>query len=522
MAEYFNESNQSVIRGRLDNGTFVYLNASEAGHLETEVHGPLSMFGELSAVGVTPSFQADAIYGLSNETMTATQMGGASVTGISGLWVCDSTASTSGLASLRTRRIIRYRPGQGAGGRFTAMYDTPAVGNSMLVGLANSQNSLLFGYLGITTGFGILYGNGGTSHVNKLQVVTASTAVQDATITLNGTPFTVRLPITSSVQETAYAISTGIFNTVQPGWVADAVDDSVYFRSLITGPLTGVFLSTFPSNGSGTFSTYVTGLSPTNQFIPQNEWNVDTLDGSSSSSNPSSMKLVPENGNVYQIKYQYLGFGRISFYVEDDYTGELINVHNINYTNRYQRPSMYIPSYFFSMSSRNTANNTSKKVMSASCLGFLEGQLKRLGAKRNYRATKVSIGTSLTPVFSIKVRDLINGGKVNMNEASIKTVLAANSNSTRTMEFAIIENAHLNKANFQHIDLNSIICVDTTATSYSGGVEKFGGAVAQGNNATIDLSQYFLTLEPNDVLTIVARATSGTVDASISIQWDED
>lgn len=87
--ESFNESNRVVIRGILDNGEFRYINMSEDGHIEAEIHGPTSAFGEVSFAQNTPVFQADASYGLSSEHMLGVEMGGGSVTGVNGMWLCD-------------------------------------------------------------------------------------------------------------------------------------------------------------------------------------------------------------------------------------------------------------------------------------------------------------------------------------------------------------------------------------------------------------------------------------------------
>lgn len=427
----------------------------------------------------------------------------------------------SGLASIRTRRILRYRPGQGAECRFTALYDEPAVGNSMLAGLANSQNSLLFGYFGVTTGFGILHGNSGVCESRSLTINTKSSASQNATVTLGGVSFVVPVTNGADTAATAWDIASGVYNTIQPGWQAQAIGSTVVFRCLTTGPQTGSFGVSFPTNGSGTFSIVTTGVSPNNIFIPQSSWNIDTLDGTGGAGNPSTVALNPQKGNVYAIQYQYLGFGAITFKVENPSTGELVHVHRIKYSNTDVLPSMSIPSYFFSMSSRNVGNNTSKKLYSASTAGFVEGQVRRLGTKRNHRITK-TVGTTLVPLFSLK-NIMVFRGKININEVIPLNLMATNTSTTRSVELVVVEGGRLNNAaSFSQKDSNSKVLIDSSATSYSEGVEVFGGVVGVTNTMVLPLSAFNIALEPTDTMIIAARTLAGTADVSVSLQWDED
>ncbi len=51
------------------------------------------------------------------------------------------------------------------------------------------------------------------------------------------------------------------------------------------------------------------------------------------------MYLSPTKGNVYKMQYQYLGFGQLRFFIEDQQTGGFILVHTIDYANRNTVPS---------------------------------------------------------------------------------------------------------------------------------------------------------------------------------------
>ena len=57
------------------------------------------------------------------------------------------------------------------------------------------------------------------------------------------------------------------------------------------------------------------------EFVSQDQWNIDTMDGLGTSMNPSGVKLDVTKGNVFQIQTQYLGFGGILYSVENPRTG---------------------------------------------------------------------------------------------------------------------------------------------------------------------------------------------------------
>lgn len=56
---------------------------------------------------------------------------------------------------------------------------------------------------------------------------------------------------------------------------------------------------------SGTFATVRTGVTNTDNWIYQSAWNIDRMDGYGA----SGIVLNPQRGNVYNIEYQWQGFG---------------------------------------------------------------------------------------------------------------------------------------------------------------------------------------------------------------------
>lgn len=58
-------------------------------------------------------------------------------------------------------------------------------------------------------------------------------------------------------------------------------------------------------------------------FVPQEEWNVDPMDGTG----PSNDVLQPEDGLIYNVTYSWYGFGNFCFQVYSKETGRMQTVH---------------------------------------------------------------------------------------------------------------------------------------------------------------------------------------------------
>lgn len=109
---------------------------------------------------------------------------------------------------------------------------------------------------------------------------------------------------------------TGVFGTLasdtykKMGYYNDS--DGLIFQS--SGSTFGITLRTSTSG------------SVVDTFIPQSEWNLDTLD-TGNTLNPSGIHLDVSKTNIYVINFQWLGVGRVNFAVDID--GQIVPVHEI-------------------------------------------------------------------------------------------------------------------------------------------------------------------------------------------------
>lgn len=285
------------------------LGGSGGGAAAVVIDGPLAGFGEVATEIPTPAAQVDFIYNVNGAILaTYTYLAGSLITQAAGEAVVSSGTNAAGYARLFARRVIRYRPGQGSLVRLTARFSAGIAGNRQLIGAYNVTAGYQFGY--IDDVFGILHTSSAGVEIQALTITGAPAAPGNVTVTLDGGPaVTVAVTASGSTAICAWEISQTSYSQVAGGWDAMALGNVVYFIRRIAGPAGA---SAFAAGATGTvaaFTTPTVGVNPTETFIPQSTWNVDKFNGTGA----SGITLNQQNGNIYAIQFQYLGYGDAFF-----------------------------------------------------------------------------------------------------------------------------------------------------------------------------------------------------------------
>jgi hypothetical protein len=150
---------RTIIWGKtLGGGVYEPVATNGDNSLVVSIAEPSTAFGEMNTAENTPTCQVDFIYGINTNLTSNSTASGGLVQWYDGMANVATTASTSSSASLLSKRYVRYRPGEGVKGRWTAMFTTGVAGNTQLAGLASdSTDGMFYGYNG--TSFGIMYRN---------------------------------------------------------------------------------------------------------------------------------------------------------------------------------------------------------------------------------------------------------------------------------------------------------------------------------------------------------------------------
>jgi len=501
----------------------VYIRADQYGNLLGEGATHKSAFGELISIPITPVIQLDGLYGLTSnkfETFVGAASGTANTTPT--LMQVGTESGIGGYGVIRSRRAVRYRPGQGALCRFTAKFHTGTAGYTQRAGFFAQEQALQVGYDG--TSFGILRENGGKAHIHVFQITTLDAG--DVTVELNGTSYAAVTVSGTTLGDRIASLSAGLLldNSFSEAWIPEYDNTKICFLSRSLGVKGGAYSMSSTATISTTNSTIQTGISTTATWIPQTSFNIDTLDGNG----PSGVLLDPQKLNVYQINFRWLGAGEMRFAVENPINGDMIFFHHIHYTNQNTDVHMDNPSLkigYVAASLGGTGTNVI--VQGASMMGAVEGLISPTAqptSATNTRTSGMSSGTEWT-VLGIK-NNVIHTNKINMREMILKSLSVGGTTSagaplTVTMWYnpVTIDNlAWLPRGN------ESASSYSTTETSVTttGLVPLFSILLSDNSSEIVNLDDLRIVIPPNNEIVITVISTANINRAGAALTWLED
>ncbi len=465
---------------------------------------PKTAFGEVSTSDLVPVVQLQFPYNI-NTILTesrANQSGG--VTQSLNMANLSTGGSTNSSAQLLSKEHIKYNPGQGGLIRFTGVFTTGVANSIQIIGIGDSGDGYFFGYNG--SDFGILVRKGGNPEVRTLTIGTKSSHVDTITITLDDDAETT-VSVTNGADKTVTAneIAVHDYSNVGRGWTAEAVGADVIFYSWSSGPRTGTYLLSDVTSAIGTFDRTLVGIASTDIWTAQTAWSEDKAAGA---------EVLPvidfTKGNVFQIRYQWLGFGMISFWIENPSTGLMIRVHQIEYANANTSPSINNPTLPLCAFVGNTTNISDLTIDIGSMAGFHEGKDELLGPRHGAKNNKTNAGATEVPILTIRNKTVYQSV---FNRTEVKILFIAMSvEHSKPMTVNFYENSTLVGASFSDIDTNtSIVQKDTSATAFSGGTLLFSIDLGKEDSEIIDLSsdKHAGILLPGNHITATSIPNSG-------------
>ena len=479
-------------------------------------------FGEVLMAELTPIVQIHSAYNINTRLMDARDNNGSSSIA-NNMFKVSTGAATNRSSSLLSKIAVKYNAGQGGLWRGTAVFTAGAANSTQYIGIGTSAEGFFFGYNG--TAFGILRRQGGSPEIRTLTITAASQDAESIEITLDGDSTGAAVVVTAQVADnastrtlTANEIADHDYSDVGQGWQAHSMGPNVVFESYNAASQTGTYEITTATSAAGTFAQSVAGVAPTETVVAQASWNVDKAAGAETL--PS---LTFTNGNVFEIRYQWLGFGAIEYYIEKPSTGKFILVHREEYANANTTPSLDNPTLPTCMAVANTSNTTDIVLQSASQMGAIEGKDLEEGIVNNITAEDTGTGTSETPMFSIH-NHTIYQSKVNRVRVELTTFSASIDSTTanKPSTIRVRLNPTLTGASFSAVDVNtSVVRKDTSATAVSGGSLLFSEIITEGASPIIDFTKIIEKLNPGDTITVSLESSSGNVDSVISLNWLE-
>jgi len=455
------------------------------------------------------------------DTVVETSGTGASVTATEDAggpdYVIQSGTAAAGYARLFSRRSLRYRPGQGSLFRFTSKFTQGVADSEQIAGPMTVGTAMCFGYSG--TEFGLLHRTSGLADIHTLTLSAGASGNETGTVTIHGTAYPVAIT-SGTTAKNAYELVQQVY----AGYTATQNDGTVTFVSDTAGEGSGALSYASDGTSAGTFGSTEYGAESVDTWIPQSEWNIDTLLGNRSRG--EGFVFDPTKYNVFQISQQYLGAGALLFQVEDPNQGAFMDVHRIEYPNKNDTASLTTPIFKMGWVATNSGSTTNVTMRGASAAAHVEGPIVRFRGADGHGAALAGIGTNLTEVLSIRVRCDFNN-KRNATEA-IPIALSAAVDGTKPAIVALLLNTNLTSATnwSYHKQADSIIELNETGSAITTGganEEEIGTfSLSKSGSIVDDLKKFEIRMAPGDVLTVAVQATSGTTDASVSLTWIED
>jgi hypothetical protein len=223
-------------------------------------------------------------------------------------------------------------------------------------------------------------------------------------------------------------------------------------------------------------------------------------------------------GNVFQIRYQWLGFGSIEFACEDPATGHFIIVHRVKYSNANTRPSIDNPTLPLYAGAVNAANTSNLTMSIGSMVGGTEGSDPQTGIRHGFEGTTSAANTVLTPIITVK-NNLVHQSRNNRTRMKVVLVSAA-VDHTKPVILEFWANATLTGAVFS--DYNAAVsCTssDTTASAMTGGVFLFSLPLGRTGSTIFSLDERTSAVfMAGDMVTVGAKTVSGTgADATVTL-----
>jgi hypothetical protein len=289
-------------------------------------------------------------------------------------------------------------------------------------------------------------------------------------------------------------------------------------------PVDGYFFG-FDGVTYGVFH-YIRGVKT---FIAQANWNGDKVDGSAG----SSFTLDPTKGTPVMIKYPYLGYGDIFFYVQHPSTGGWVLVHTIQYANTVNTTQLSNPTLVFTGFTANSGNTTNQTMYCGSVGIFISGERSFVGNPRWGIDNSKSAITTETNILSIRnastYNGIVNRGLIRLSYLSIGSSANTGVYAIRFKIGATLGGTPaFNPVNGTSVDDgvtitngNSVASFDTAGTTVTGGTY-IGGLVGDNpNNDSLDLEKYDLFIAPGQTLTI-SGFSSNASQIIVAVNWSED
>ena len=353
---------RSILSAKNPQGTYSNITTSIDQSLDVSVLNPNTAFGELAIARLTPFIQQQFTYyngAMSTNNFFSIKLsGGGEVNGGNGQMTLSSNTNEGSHAIYQSLKLTKYRPGQGTRFRGTVSFSPSRSNLIQVFGFGDSSSGFFFKDSG--SGMTTVRRNGGRREIQKLEIITEPTADGTCIVTLDDIPNYVQILDADDLGGVAYKIANSPdipWADIGDGWFVWYDTTNVYFESIFSkDTYTGTYslAAGTATSTDGTFTQLVAGVNHNETSVARASWD-DPCDGT------VAMPVTDFSfGNVYQILFQWLGYGQITYSMENSETGRFANVYKIKYTNSTGVPTVTEPNGFVHIGTLNSSTPNSQ------------------------------------------------------------------------------------------------------------------------------------------------------------------
>ena len=262
-------------------------------------------------------------------------------------------------------------------------------------------------------------------------------------------------------------------------------------------------------------------------WVAQTAWNGDKCNGTGASGFNWNKTL----GNVMQIRYPFLGYGAITFWVENPVSGAWILCHTIQYPNSSASTQVSNPSFPFYANCTNSGSTTNLLMYVGSVGVFISGPREFLAAQWAVDSLKNTITTEAN-LLNLRncttYNTVTNSGLIRLRSLSAAT---DNGNGLATIRLktgvTIGGSPSFTPINGSTADQgvtitsgNSISSFDVAGTGTTG-TTIFNVCLARNSNIYYDFTPFNIFIAPGQTLTVTGFSAA-SASLQVGINWNED
>lgn len=280
---------------------------------------------------------------------------------------------------------------------------------------------------------------------------------------------------------------------------------------------------------NGTAFGVVHYIAGTPTWTAQSSWNGDKVNGDAG----TSFTYDPTKGTPVMIKYPFLGYGDIMFYIQHPTTAAWVLVHTIRYANTTTTIQLTNPTLHFVAIATNSGNTNNLTMYCGSVGFFISGKRSFIGNPRwGMDSNKAGVTTEAN-ILSVQNATTYNGianrSLIRLSYLSFGSSAASGVSVFRfkigatlggTPSYTPINGSTADNG-VTITSGNSAGSYDVAGTTVANGTYVGGVSCDNPNSGAVDLEPFDLFVAPGEILTISGYSSvSATIGLTLNISED--